>query len=525
MSFVYIEGDDAEIVAYHALGRNSQLQPVYSSYQSMMDAVLSLLPPKEDIVRIAAMTLTAIAAPMLFLLIMLLAFDWCWGIVPQARWPIVTTMLFVVPEFYYLAMVLTPSVTAMSLLVAAHLVLRRSTARTQTPNWLGFSASVLLFGIGAAFRWDTVTYGATIATDLFFRASDRSEDEKSSIWYRLWMTIWWGTLAGTTWLIALNLNGYTLDYIIRTIRTQGPVEPLDLKMGLSRIHTLFTPALAVLSVAGLYLLLRRKHPLAFVTLVSIVPVARLLLYGVPKWMITLTPTLIACALVALSVFWRRPWQRYMILTLTILPWLIGVRMTYSGAAWGPGFEVQKYDRIPKKTSWPSLILGSGTAVPTPEGPRALFGHAWVFSGDWKQFVVAYWSEQERAVRKSIETHVPLLLQDSSQGWGVVAYSALGYRTVDPHNRSIDHNFVIERSWYRPDGPPSRMLQLVDPKQIFVPSATERLRQVAGSTVIIAGYPSTLGKLYKIAPHSLEPLGKVTAVLHLDQLSASLRGGE
>src|SRR5262249_12723231 len=159
--------------------------------------------PREDIVRVTAMTLTAVSAPVFFFLMMLLAFDWCAEIGHTPKWALVAAMLLAVPESYYLAMVLTPSIIAMALLVGAHLVVRRATARTGFPRLGSFTASLLLFGIGAAFRWDTVIYGATIAADLFFRAGDRSAHGQPTVRNRLWLCFGWSSLAGITWLVVL----------------------------------------------------------------------------------------------------------------------------------------------------------------------------------------------------------------------------------------------------------------------------------------------------------------------------------
>ncbi len=280
----------------------------------------------------------------------------------------------------------------MALLVGAHLIVRRATARTGFPRLGSFTTSVLLFGIGAAFRWDTVTYGATIAADLFFRAGDRSEYGQPPVWDRLRLSFGWGALAGVTWLVVLMFNGWGLERILHTIQVGGPVESLDWKMGLSRVQTLFTPAFTLLSAAGYLLLLRRKHPLAIIVPMAILPVVKLVLYGVPKWFITATPSLVACAVVGLCFFWQRPAQRYALLGLLVLPWLIGIRWSYGGIAWGPGFELQPYDRIARSTSFFSPTVGPGMAVPTPEGPRPLFGHAWVLLGEWKRFVNEWSSE-------------------------------------------------------------------------------------------------------------------------------------
>jgi hypothetical protein len=521
LSFVYIEGDDATIVAYHALGRDSQLQQMYSPYESMLDALLTVLPPREDIVRITAMTLTAVSAPVFFFLMMLLAFDWCTEIEKPPKWSLVAAMLLAVPEFYYLAMVLTPSIIAMALLVGAHLIVRRATARTGSPGWSSFTASLLLFGIGAAFRWDTVTYGATIAADLFLRAGDRSEHGRLAVRKRLWLSFSWGALAGITWLVALMFNGWGLESILHIIRVNGPVESLDWKMALSRVHTLFTPGFTLLSAVGYYILLRRKHPLAIIAPLAILPIAKLVLYGVPKWFITATPSLVACAVVGLCFFWQRRAQRYAMLGLLVLPWLIGVRWSYGGIAWGPGFELQPYNRIARSTSFFSPTVGPGMAIPTPEGPRPLFGHAWVLLGEWKRFVNEWSSEQDAAVIKAIEARVPLLLYDEEQGWIVNIYCSHGYFTKDSEERTIGDDSIIERRWTGPEGTKTRMLLFVKPNQLFEASAVERMRRVASDTVVISGYSSTLIRLQEIAPESLEPLGKRTALLHLDRLSAKL----
>lgn len=522
LSFVYIEGDDATIVAYHALGRNSQLQPVYSPYNSMLDAFLTVLPPREDIVRITAMTLTAVSAPVFFFLMMLLAFDWCTEIGQPPKWALVAAMLLAVPEFYYLAMVLTPSIIAMALLVGAHLIVRRATARTRSPAWGSFTASLLLFGIGAAFRWDTVTYGATIAADLFLRAGDRSKHGQPAVRDRLWLSFGWGALAGVTWLVVLMFNGWDLKSILHISLANGPVESLDWKMALSRAQTLFTPAFTLLSAVGYYILLRRKHPLAIIAPLAILPVAKFALYGVPKWFITATPSLVACAVVGFCLFWKRPAQRYAMLGLLLLPWLIGLRWSYGGIAWGPGFELQPYDHIARNTSFFSPTVGAGMAIPTPEGPRPLFGHAWVLLGEWKRFVNEYSSEVDAAVVDSIEAGVPLLLHTEGQGWIVSTYSSHGYFTKDSQWRTIGDNSIIERRWTGPGGgTQTRMLLFANPAQLFEAAAVERMRRIASDTVVISGFSSTLIRLQEIAPESLESLGKRTALLHLDRLSAKL----
>ncbi len=76
LAFVYIEGDDAASIAYHLLGRDSSVQPPYTPYQGFMDLWLSLLRPSEETLRRAAMTVTALAAVYMTVVMLIIVFDW-----------------------------------------------------------------------------------------------------------------------------------------------------------------------------------------------------------------------------------------------------------------------------------------------------------------------------------------------------------------------------------------------------------------------------------------------------------------
>ena len=83
-------------------------------------------------------------------------------------------------------------------------------------------------------------------------------------------------------------------------------------------------------------------------------------------------------------------------------WVVGVRIATAGVLWGPGFELRRLESVPTPSARPALIVGAGAAVPTPEGPRPLMGHGWVFGGEWKRFVNAYWTENWKPCRRLCE---------------------------------------------------------------------------------------------------------------------------
>jgi hypothetical protein len=322
------------------------------------------------------------------------------------------------------------------------------------------------------------------------------------------------------WLALVYGNGYDPQAIVRIIGYSGPVEgDYDWTLTVVRMPTLFTPAFVAALAAGVGVLVKQRHPLALILLVAVLVLGKLTLTGVPKWLITAVPALIACAAVGASLWWRWLPARVVFIAAAVVPWVVGVRMTSAGAAWGPGFELQRYEAVPQTTSWPVFRLDAGTAVPTPEGPRPLFGHAWVLGGQWKRFVSDFWTEQLEAVETAVRLNHPVLLHERSHGWAVDAYLQLGFTGTDSAFRVVDD--VYDRQWTRADGASSRMLQFVAPEDLFDPVATRELANRAGPRVVLIAFPRTLIRLHRVAPGSLQALGPVTAVLDLARLAASL----
>jgi hypothetical protein len=167
-----------------------------------------------------------------------------------------------------------------------------------------------------------------------------------------------------------------------------------------------------------------------------------------------------------------------------------------------------------------VTIGAGTAVPSPEGPRPLFGHLWALGGAWKVFVDENWSEQQQAVQTAARSGVPVLLKDNMQGWGVAAHLSLGFTGSDSAF-AADESSMIQRRWQHPDGATSRMLYVPKQTDLFDRGLAIELGDVVGGRVVILAFTSTLVKIHKLAPSSLEPLGKTTAVLYPDRLAQAL----
>jgi len=520
LTFVYVEGDDATSIAYHAAGRVPELQRPYSAYQCLMDSVLSLLPAREPVVRTAAMALTGFAAPLLLVLVLALAFDWAPDLVLIPRWMAAILLPLLVPEFFYLGLVYTPALLALSFAVAAHLVLRRSRSAA------GAVLSVLLFAVGGAFRWDVLAYGGIILTDLLLGKPGGAAWQK-----RLAAALAWGAGAIAAWLTAVALTGYSPGMVLQVVRATAPRESYPgLFVMAANLQPFFTPALTLFAAIGFLVLFRYRSTLVPATVVGIALVARYVPFGVPKWMLIATPCLMACALVGLSAVlhaaYYGPFRRVcsgIVLLLILLPWIFSIRAV-NDSAYGPAFEIRNFDRVTQSGLHARLAAGAGMAIPTSEGPRALGGHGWVLlAGQWRKLVRQLSGERELAIQRALDMRVPLL-QDTGEGLIAAQLMGMGFHTADPWNRTAGNGLLIERRFTSSDHRTIRVLRVLQRKSLFASGDLRLLRQIAASDVVVISvlYTSILHQYYLKAPGALEELGATAAVLNLEPLIRASR---
>ena len=529
LTFVYIEGDDATSIAYHALGRHAELQPPYSAYQSMMDAVLRVLPPREPVLRVAAMLITALAAPLLVLLMAALAFEWAGDLITV---PWAAAAIFIplaAPELIYLGLVYTPAMVAMAAAVGAHVMVRVGLRRRKLwwrDPWL-WGAAVLL-GVGAACRWDVTAYAAVVAADIWLGPGLARPGAAGWGRMRLLTAALWGATAAAAWVAAVALSGYGLGEVWKTVRASGPVEAFPgLLVAAATMQTFATPAMVLLAATGFVVLAKRRHRLTIPALLGIVLTVRFVRYGVPKWFLVATPGIVACALVGLSTLWQpgtRGWRaigmRATVAAAILLSWAFGVQTLLGDTAYGPGFQVRAFDRPAPGRMVVRAALGAGALVPTSEGPRPVGGHGWVLlGGGWREIALAASADLRGAVRAALASGRPLL-EDQGQGYITATLAGMGFTTRDSWKRSVGGSFLGERRFFAADGRAVRVLRLRERESLFAADDVRRLRELAGAdAVVIYGYTSTLRRCYKVAPDSLTQLGATAAELDLVKLQA------
>lgn len=247
--------------------------------------------------------------------------------------------------------------------------------------------------------------------------------------------------------------------------------------------------------------------LLFILVISTVVIAPWLTIGTPKLLLVATPiilTVSAAGFITVYGLQNQSFRRVPLAALAViglLPWFVGVEARFGDTAWGPGFELQDFDRPSHEGSeFRPLFLSSGAAVPTSEGPRALFSHfASIFGGGWRTLIQTQNAEIMTAVDAAIEHDVPLYVFDDSEGYFIAALLRAGFVTSDPESS-------VQRVFTHPDG---TSLTLIEPivETIGVFEGTQSVR------AIIVGEPATLRGWYLMMPNALEKIGARTAIFN------------
>ncbi len=538
---VYIDGDDATSVAYHVMGRNRAMQPAYSPYHGMMDVVLSVLPPRESLVRVIAFSITRWANVVMFVLILLLIFDWLRDytreeISPGFSLVLPAGVLLSMPEFFYLGLVYAPTLVAMCFILTSHLILRYACRQPDLSVWRQFvlnSFSAILFGLGGAFRWNVAAYILVIIADIFVQPTHKTKVEQAKF------ALLWAGFALFTLLAAILLSGYGPDDFLAAFGTvlhvvnqvgvlsagsQASLSEIILRAGLN-LTPLFTPAASLLILTGMVRLTQKRSLIGLVILASVLSGLLWLRSGVPKFIITALPALILLFTIGFKAIMEyaqnNPSKKnlvYMLLLVGLLtPWMAGLRVARENTSWGPGFEIRRFDYPETDESSMAVTLGPGMAFPTPEGVRPLYGHAYILLGGWKTFAENLAQERQELIDTALRLNLPIVVTSWSPDYYLNNLYNMGFHTSDNYLQTDESGLFVERQYTNEQGENLTMLY-AEMESVEINVLTDHLMQITDhDTVILAGYARTMRDLYLMYPHIIQAIGTNSALIDIKTL--------
>lgn len=450
----YIEGDDAQMILYHVFGRDASFQPAYSPYHSMFDTILSLVSTQnETSLRVFSILFT------FFLSFLVLVFigkiideffdfkkkDVCWFLL---------VLPFVIPEMLFSSLIINPTNISFAFILLSHIFFIEY---LKSKRIVLIILSIVLFGFGVSFRWSSGFYIFVLFGHFIF---SNSANIKALISLdRLKKSVFLFPLFIMSVILWIQISGYNLKDIYSVFVTSAKYldtqETSLLSIGVTAI-SFITPALSVLLIFGIIHCVREKLflPLALF-LISIIPYFTMGgILPMYKYMITtVLPLVIVLAYGFISIKSRK--LKYVIYAIVIIPWFVGFQIK-SNTAWGPGFEVTSITNNginetnfnpDKSTSVDHIkvVLGSGMAMPTPEGPRPLFGFGKTLITDWNRFISIHNIERESSVNYAIENNCNIL-QDVNHSLIAAKLCEIGYLTENEFKAWS--KFGIPRTFYK-----------------------------------------------------------------------------
>jgi len=308
----------------------------------------------------------------------------------------------------------------------------------------------------------------------------------------------------------------------------GSVSDLSLQEMLMRLFLtlspLLTPIFGLGLLIGVILWIKNRDHLGYIFLAGFLGILPWIRSGVPKFIITILPVLVTTFLFGMNAVLtyinnkRYKYVAFGVLVLVLLfSWFIGIQVNRYGTAWGPGFELKPYSYPEVDGMKFSVTLGPGMAFPTPEGPRALYGHGYVLFHDWKDFAMKRSNERQLVIDTAMRLNIPLLTTAWSPDYYLDSLYTMGYQTSDPQSHAAPDDFFIERSFTNSQGNTTSVIYSIDEGSDFPELILHLQNYPDTSKIVIIGYPQTLRSFYKNYPEALEYIGPTSAILDLSQL--------
>jgi hypothetical protein len=546
LTFVYVEGDDADAVAFH-LATSQGINQSFR-YHAGMDQFLHLLPRDETILRVAMIAMTSVAAVLLVLLILTLIFDWLPTLNNREKWIIAGAVLLASPEFFFFGLIYMPSVIAMDFVLGAHLLMRlvlaKSASGVTIREFVLIGFSVLLYGLGATVRWDIAVYGLVIFVDIFTQAAQRWR-EFGRIIGPIFLATLWPVLAIPIGLGFILLSGVQVTDLFGVVGSAREISSFPSSnvsiVSFARWQTFFTPAFLILMTLGVVSMLQERSRLLIVVLFGLLPVTPWFYSGIPKLILPAIPGLVLCEAKGLQVIMSLDSRtlnnaiRIVMSIVLILPWVVGVHVLSTETAWGPGFQVRTVDSDSEESNanfsgkdtashgWSlgsqiSLVIGDGLAVPTQEGPRPLGGFATVLlKSSWKQLVEELDAERLAAAKYAITNNIPILQEDTKQ-FIVTSMYRLGFARsairLEPGTRPFEIQFFSDAL-----GRDRSIVYIHKFAALLDQDDFRRLVLLSTSHKFILYFDSSsnLRRLVARKPQAFRVLGPFSAVLNIDEL--------
>jgi len=378
--------DDPYTIAYHFFGRNSIIQPPYEAYDSLSDWCLSFMPRNYYSLYYTMVIWTFFSALIVYVLVIEIAKNFKSNVDAYFFGFI---LLLAMPEFNYLILSFKTALIGCVFIFSSHYILLKSFKRNSGITLSSLFLSSILFGIGAACRWNLIVYGLAIFADIAYLQYIKNK------WNGIGKSMIWAIAANLFFLLFLYISGYSINGLLQTV-TWANKYLAENKYSFFYNAAVSLGMLTPISVACLsigFIIIVRQYGnymrLWLLLITSILPYIFLGFGFNLKYLLTLLPGLFILFMIGCNYLYHTVGIRFKILRTTfwlllLLPWFIGIWIYSDSTLWGPGFDMKrqathsmylnKLLNKPFSVDSVKLKLDAGFAISAPEGTRPFWGH-------------------------------------------------------------------------------------------------------------------------------------------------------
>lgn len=525
----YTDRDDATTVLYHLCGRNPEIEPPYAAYNSGLDFIMQYSGHQgEAALREFAIMVTFVSG--FFILVLLVAFlEYFFTdldiLNSKSRLYLYLLLPFIIPEIILHSLMVNATNISFAFLLASLTCFVQFLKREQF-KFLFFSA--LFFAIAIPFRW-TILVALPVYTGLFlyFHPLRRYAKETLQLLFKIWVS---NIAAILLSLVFIWFTGYDFEAMYGTVVSTNDYLQTSEKSMLATLAAgvgFLTPSLLLLSVFGILNIYKRHKAhktevssvLGFISC-SILPFVLLSFYPLYKYSITMLPVMLVLAGFGFEYAQHFKYRRLSVLAMVFLPWIIGIQIDAKGTLCGPGFELRA-DRMPTQNfNYVSgnnpdnririekikPAFGSGFYMPMPEGPRSLYGYAYVlFGGGWKNQIEKFASERMKTLDYLLTHKEAVFFQDRKLSFIACDLYRLGFTTK---TNFIEDSTRIYRVFKK--GKDSITINVV-PHTSQAEWMREYLRNSKKTVVYRTSYSNDILKLYLWQSDSVQVVGPFTVI--------------
>lgn len=525
----YLEGDDASTILYHLCGRNLDIQAPYAAYNSGFDYLIQITGLEGEVAlrnfSFVFSFITGFFTLVLFAFFLETLLKDSEIITAKHRRYFYFILPFLVPDIIFHSLIVN-SVNISFALVLTSLIFFIHFLRNVKYSYL--ILSMVLLALAIPFRWTMlIVFPLYIGLFLYFHPL---ENYSRQTWKLLFKIMIANVLALALSLAFIAVTGYDLKDIQNTIAgTTGYIEKSEVSvLAMLASGTAFlTPSFLILLLFSVFQILkstalRRKRIIAVAgfLILSLSPFALLGFYPLYKYSITAMPVLLLLCAFGFTYVMNNKILKLLFAAAVVLPWIIGIQIEATGTFCGPAFELDTHkvlaanhkltlgnnpdSRIKIEKVRPAF--GSGFYMPMPEGPRPMYGYAYVLlGGGWKNQVDKFTTERDKIFQYLIEHKNASYFQDRMSAF----FSCDLYR----HGFSTATNFAVEtnrihRTFRREND--SIVLEVI-PISDKVAFLNNQFKKTKNPIVFRSSYSNDILKLMTQHGDSITVLGPFTVI--------------